>query len=193
MKLITAVIKPHQLDAVKEALHAMGVSGMTVGEVQGFALGGGLHVQKVRVRIGGRVLGAAGRRVGRGRAAKQRSGTQRPGKLCIERALLVCLAAQIGRVARGLLIGFAGVLVVVGPKMQASGGFYDLVMLAFSPLFAASALITKALTRRDAASMLSTLRGSTSTRRRFPNTTCSTTPPKRSASRRASRSASSTS
>ena len=30
--------------------------------------------------------------------------------------------------------------------------------------------------------MLSTLRGSTSTRRRLPNTTCSTTPPKRSAS-----------
>ena len=25
MKLVTAVIKPHQLDAVKEALHAMGV------------------------------------------------------------------------------------------------------------------------------------------------------------------------
>src|SRR5690242_1203156 len=36
MKLVTAVIKPHQLDAVKEALHAMGVSGMTVGEVQGY-------------------------------------------------------------------------------------------------------------------------------------------------------------
>ena len=41
--------------------------------------------------------------------------------------------------------------------------------------------------------MLSTLRGSTSTRSRFPKTTCSTTPPKRSASSRASRSASSTS
>ena len=41
--------------------------------------------------------------------------------------------------------------------------------------------------------MLSTLRGSTSTRSRLPNTTCSTTPPKRSASIRASRSASSTS
>jgi nitrogen regulatory protein P-II 1 len=36
MKLVTAVIKPHQLDAVKEALHAMGVSGMTVSEVQGY-------------------------------------------------------------------------------------------------------------------------------------------------------------
>ena len=36
MKLVTAVIKPHQLDAVKEALHAMGVTGMTVSEVQGY-------------------------------------------------------------------------------------------------------------------------------------------------------------
>jgi nitrogen regulatory protein P-II 1 len=36
MKLVTAVIKPHQLDAVKDALHAMGVSGMTVSEVQGY-------------------------------------------------------------------------------------------------------------------------------------------------------------
>ncbi|HEX2772731.1 MAG TPA: P-II family nitrogen regulator [Micromonosporaceae bacterium] len=36
MKLVTAVIKPHQLDAVKEALQALGVSGLTVSEVQGY-------------------------------------------------------------------------------------------------------------------------------------------------------------
>jgi nitrogen regulatory protein P-II 1 len=36
MKLVTAVIKPHLLETVKETLHAMGVSGMTVGEVQGY-------------------------------------------------------------------------------------------------------------------------------------------------------------
>jgi len=36
MKLVTAVIKPYQLDAVKEALHALGVAGLTVGEVQGY-------------------------------------------------------------------------------------------------------------------------------------------------------------
>jgi drug/metabolite transporter (DMT)-like permease len=47
------------------------------------------------------------------------------------------------------LIGFAGVLVVVGPSLSIAGGYYDLVMLGSSPLFAASALITKALTRRD--------------------------------------------
>lgn len=47
------------------------------------------------------------------------------------------------------LIGFAGVLIVVGPRMQSSGGYYDLLMLASAPLFAASALITKALTKRD--------------------------------------------
>ena len=36
MKLITAIVKPHQLDAVKEALKDAGVQGMTVSEVQGF-------------------------------------------------------------------------------------------------------------------------------------------------------------
>ncbi|HKD97307.1 MAG TPA: P-II family nitrogen regulator [Micromonosporaceae bacterium] len=36
MKLVTAVIKPHQLDAVKEAVHALGVSGLTVSEAQGY-------------------------------------------------------------------------------------------------------------------------------------------------------------
>ena len=47
------------------------------------------------------------------------------------------------------LIGFAGVLVVVLPKMTGSGGWYNLVMLASSPVFAASFLITKALTRYE--------------------------------------------
>src|SRR5882672_6178949 len=36
MKLVTAVIKPYQLDAVKEALTALGVAGLTVSEVQGY-------------------------------------------------------------------------------------------------------------------------------------------------------------
>jgi nitrogen regulatory protein P-II 1 len=36
MKLILAVIKPHRLDEVKEALREMGVSGMTSIEAQGF-------------------------------------------------------------------------------------------------------------------------------------------------------------
>lgn len=35
MKLVTAVIKPFKLDDVKEALHGLGVAGMTVAEVQG--------------------------------------------------------------------------------------------------------------------------------------------------------------
>lgn len=47
------------------------------------------------------------------------------------------------------LVGFAGVLIVVGPKLTATGGYYDLLMLGSAPLFAASALITKVLTRRD--------------------------------------------
>ena len=47
------------------------------------------------------------------------------------------------------LIGFGGVLIVVWPKLSGSAGFYSLVMVASAPLFAASQLITKALTRRD--------------------------------------------
>ena len=46
-------------------------------------------------------------------------------------------------------IGFAGVLIVVGPKLSGSGGFYNLVMLASAPMFAASFLLTKALTRYE--------------------------------------------
>ena len=46
-------------------------------------------------------------------------------------------------------IGFAGVLIVVGPKLSGGAGLYTLVMLASSPVFAASFLITKALTRYE--------------------------------------------
>ena len=47
------------------------------------------------------------------------------------------------------LVGFAGVLIVVGPRLSGDGGHYHLVMLAASPVFAASFLITKALTRYE--------------------------------------------
>lgn len=36
MKFILAIIKPHQIDAVREALSAVGVSGLTVSEAKGF-------------------------------------------------------------------------------------------------------------------------------------------------------------
>jgi drug/metabolite transporter (DMT)-like permease len=48
------------------------------------------------------------------------------------------------------LIGFAGVLVVLLPNLSGDGGAYHLVMLASAPVFAASFLITKALTRYEA-------------------------------------------
>jgi nitrogen regulatory protein P-II 1 len=41
MKLVTAIIKPHKLDDVKEALKDAGVQGMTVDEVKGFGRQGG--------------------------------------------------------------------------------------------------------------------------------------------------------
>ena len=36
MKLVTAIIKPHKLDEVKDALREIGVEGMTATEAQGF-------------------------------------------------------------------------------------------------------------------------------------------------------------
>jgi nitrogen regulatory protein P-II 1 len=39
--LITAIIKPHKLDDVKDALQAIGVSGLTATEVKGFGRQGG--------------------------------------------------------------------------------------------------------------------------------------------------------
>ncbi len=41
MKLVTAIIKPHKLDDVKDALKAAGITGMTVEEVKGFGRQGG--------------------------------------------------------------------------------------------------------------------------------------------------------
>ena len=36
MKMIVAIIKPHKLEKVKDALKAMGIQGVTVSEVKGF-------------------------------------------------------------------------------------------------------------------------------------------------------------
>lgn len=36
MKLVTAIIKPFKLDDVREALHEVGVAGITVTEIRGF-------------------------------------------------------------------------------------------------------------------------------------------------------------
>jgi len=36
MKLITAIVKPHKLDEVREALDKLGVRGMTVADVKGY-------------------------------------------------------------------------------------------------------------------------------------------------------------
>jgi drug/metabolite transporter (DMT)-like permease len=52
------------------------------------------------------------------------------------------------------LIGLAGVLIVVAPKLAGTGGIYTLVMLASSPVFAASFLLTKGLTRYDRATVI---------------------------------------
>jgi nitrogen regulatory protein PII len=47
VKLVTAIIKPHKLEDVKDALKALGVHGMTVTEVKGFGQQGG-HTEVYR-------------------------------------------------------------------------------------------------------------------------------------------------
>jgi nitrogen regulatory protein PII len=47
MKLVTAIVKPFKLDDVKDSLKAVGVTGMTVGEVRGFGRQGG-HTETYR-------------------------------------------------------------------------------------------------------------------------------------------------
>src|SRR3954463_8283537 len=45
--LVTAVVKPHRLDDVKDALRGLGVLGMTITEVKGFGRQGG-HTETYR-------------------------------------------------------------------------------------------------------------------------------------------------
>lgn len=47
MKLITAIIKPHKLNDVKDALKARGVQGLSVEEIKGFGRQGG-HTELYR-------------------------------------------------------------------------------------------------------------------------------------------------
>ena len=51
-------------------------------------------------------------------------------------------------------VGFCGVMIVVGPELSGSGGGYHLVMLASAPIFAASFLLTKALTRYESTGVI---------------------------------------
>ena len=47
LQLVTAIIKPHRLEAVKEALLGVGIAGLTVTEVKGFGRQGG-HTETYR-------------------------------------------------------------------------------------------------------------------------------------------------
>jgi len=47
MKLVTAVVKPHQVDEIKTQLNSIGVQGMTVTEAQGYGRQGG-HTETYR-------------------------------------------------------------------------------------------------------------------------------------------------
>jgi nitrogen regulatory protein PII len=47
MKLVTAVVKPFKLDEVKEAVKAVGITGLTVSQARGFGHTGG-HIEVFR-------------------------------------------------------------------------------------------------------------------------------------------------
>jgi drug/metabolite transporter (DMT)-like permease len=47
------------------------------------------------------------------------------------------------------IIGFIGVLIVIGPRWVGNGGWYYLIMLAAAPIFSLSALLNKILTCKD--------------------------------------------
>jgi drug/metabolite transporter (DMT)-like permease len=51
-------------------------------------------------------------------------------------------------------VGLLGVLIVVAPKLGGSAGLYSLAMLASSPVYAGSYLITKTLTRSERAGVI---------------------------------------
>ena len=55
MKLVTAIVKPFKLDDVKEALHELGVPGITVTEVRGLRPPTRPHRGVPRRRVHGRV------------------------------------------------------------------------------------------------------------------------------------------
>ena len=61
------------------------------------------------------------------------------------------------------MMGLVGVLIVVGPKLSGTGGYYNLIMLASAPMFAASFLLTKALTRYERAAVIVVWQGITVT------------------------------
>lgn len=54
----------------------------------------------------------------------------------------------------GSALGFIGVLIVVAPNLHGEAGWYGLVMLASSPIYAVSYLLTKALTRYERAEVI---------------------------------------
>ncbi len=47
MRMVTAIIKPHKVDEVKDALRSVGVQGITITEVKGFGRQGG-HTETYR-------------------------------------------------------------------------------------------------------------------------------------------------
>ena len=80
VKIVVAIIKPHRLDEVKEALRDIGVDGLTSTDVEGFGRQRGSHRGLSGRRVPGRLRsegedrGALRRRAGRGRRRRRHEG-----------------------------------------------------------------------------------------------------------------------
>jgi drug/metabolite transporter (DMT)-like permease len=75
--------------------------------------------------------------------------------------IMLGAALFLGETMRGprwiaTCLGFLGVIIIVGPRMQGTGTdlHYSLVMLSSAPLFAGSFLLAKVLTRHDAPTVI---------------------------------------
>jgi len=109
LSLVTAIVKPHKLTEVKEALHEVGVHGLTISEVKGFGRQGGHtetyrgteysidFVPKIKVEV--LVAGPDAEKVAEVVTAAARSGRIGDGKIWITP---VCEAIRLRNGERGL-------------------------------------------------------------------------------------------
>jgi nitrogen regulatory protein PII len=89
MKLVTAIIKPHKVDDVKEALKNAGLRGMTVDEVKGFGRQGG----KTEIYRGAEYVVDL--------LPKVRVETVVPDELAEQVAEIIVMAARTGKIGDG--------------------------------------------------------------------------------------------
>ena len=94
MKLVTAIIKPHKVDDVKDALKTAGLTGMTVDEVKGFGRQGG----KTEIYRGAEYVVDL--------LPKVRVETVVPDEIADQVAEIIMMAARTGKIGDGKVFVF---------------------------------------------------------------------------------------